>query len=82
MVSKPPNEDGVYEVRVELKGEAKKEEEATTPVVTTPKVNAPTYQAPSTSSVDCSQAAAHIRDVAEPYYKALLDLGLLTPGQK
>jgi len=78
MVSKPPNAEGVFEVRVELKGEAKPE--ASTPA--TPTITAPVYDAPSTSDVEPSAAVAHLEDVAMVYYKRLLDEGLLTDGQK
>ena len=65
MVSKPPNEDGVFEVRCELKGDATPA--STTPV--TPAVTAPVYDVPSTSNLLPQDTAAHLEDVAMVYYK-------------
>ena len=48
MVSKPPNDEGVFEVRVEMKGEPSKE--VSTP--STPVVTAPVYDAPSTNDIE------------------------------
>ena len=74
-VSKPPNADGIPEVRNELQTPAKPQEEAKP-------ANAPTYAGVSTDSLSAEQVQHHFETEFDPYINELKYGGHLTPGQK